>query len=833
MRTTAHTTEGLHNEVPLSALQPHPKNRPFRQDSPKFTSLVDSIRNKGVLTPLIARPIESAGQTVLQVLAGHRRRAAAIAAGREVAPVIVRVLDDKAAIELLVCENHEREEVTPLDDAAGIQAMLEVGWDLESIASRMGLSMGTVAKRIQLTKLVPAWLKLLEDPKQLAARAPIGIIERIARLPAETQEKLAKEAKGAREYDEAADWLGSVENFAHSIEAQELQQLGSVAWSLDDATLLPTAGACSTCTQRSSASPLLWEDEVGKKKSKGPDRCLNPQCFRDKSRRALEARVIAQRAKYPNLVLLGGYHTRSELKKVAGLEVREDYTYHNCKKSDRGAMPAICVEHPGTVKWVAPGNSQSSYVRSGKPKKLGQDGKPAPTPLKTRRAELEKRRQAFVVDHVREQLEKINSGKTDFQSVLLVPPAAPAPAHAPYLQAIILAGWFGTDRQERFCHPKFWNQVVEALHQQNDTDAIAALYRLIAGVLVSRLNHLGNNEISKYYEEAGWCAKLFGIDFAGVRTQAEESIPEPKSWANLNENGTPRKKDAGKAKEKTTTKATRGTKGKASECNGACKPEAAEQCEELGAKTCDRPTSKREKFRPDQMTALAEKAESKKAEPSRKMTKRESESATCRRCDKSAHSIECCRRINQLVCDGKPVEQDDQSGNEETQTPARKPAKKKAAGKPVFYEPTERIRLPISVGKKVTVEIKIAERKDGRWISGVDIIPMNGGNANTDQLTDTSVPVDSREAAILQGTCRAQQLCESKVEWMGLLASILEWHTKRTADWECSMCGCTNEKACIDGCSWVDENLCSQCALPEKLAAIEGQTAPAKKGRAR
>ena len=166
-------------EIPVDQLIPF-KNHPFKVvDDEAMLRTVESVSQYGILSPLIARPMEGGGY---ELISGHRRKHAAELAGMTVVPVIVREMDDDAATILMVDSNLQRETILPSERAWAYRLKLEamkhqgkatsrqlVG-KLESadvIGSDTGESGRQVQRFIRLTYLIPELLEMV-DQKQLA-----------------------------------------------------------------------------------------------------------------------------------------------------------------------------------------------------------------------------------------------------------------------------------------------------------------------------------------------------------------------------------------------------------------------------------------------------------------------------------------------------------------------------------------------------------------------------------------------------------------------------------------------------------------------------------------
>lgn len=169
-------------QIPLSELLPF-KDHPFKVlDDDRMMETTESIKEFGVLVPAIARPLPDGGY---ELIAGHRRKRACELAGLESMPVIVRNMDDDAAIIVMVDSNLQRENILPSERAKAYQMKMEalkhqgerhdltscqVGTKLrtdEIVAESVGDSARNVQRFVRLTSLAPQLLDMVDD-KQLA-----------------------------------------------------------------------------------------------------------------------------------------------------------------------------------------------------------------------------------------------------------------------------------------------------------------------------------------------------------------------------------------------------------------------------------------------------------------------------------------------------------------------------------------------------------------------------------------------------------------------------------------------------------------------------------------
>ena len=167
-------------QIPIDALHPF-TNHPFKVlDDEAMTRTVESIAQYGVLSPLIARPRPEGGY---EIISGHRRQHAAQLAGLDTLPVIVRNMDDDAAVLLMVDSNLQRENILPSERAFAYKMKLEalknqgarsdltssqVGMKLQAldiVGQEAGDSRNQVHRFIRLTSLIPELLDMVDEKK--------------------------------------------------------------------------------------------------------------------------------------------------------------------------------------------------------------------------------------------------------------------------------------------------------------------------------------------------------------------------------------------------------------------------------------------------------------------------------------------------------------------------------------------------------------------------------------------------------------------------------------------------------------------------------------------
>ena len=178
----------VYQELPVASIEPNPHQPRSSFDEDTLSELTASIREVGVLQPILVRPLDG-GQ--FQLIAGERRWRACHRAGLDTIPAIVRQTDDLAVVEQALIENLHRQDLNALDEAAGFQQLIDdFGLTHDDVARRVGKSRVAVTNTLRLLALPPSIQHLLADGRLTAghARALLGCAER------SRQESLAREA---------------------------------------------------------------------------------------------------------------------------------------------------------------------------------------------------------------------------------------------------------------------------------------------------------------------------------------------------------------------------------------------------------------------------------------------------------------------------------------------------------------------------------------------------------------------------------------------------------------------------------------------------------------
>jgi ParB/RepB/Spo0J family partition protein len=268
---------GMFNTVPVDSLVPSTTNprKAFGQDA--LDELAKSIREHGIVEPLIVRPRDAKGKGY-EIVAGERRWRAAQLAALEEVPVIVRELTDKQSLEIQVIENLQRQDLHELEEADGYQQLHEkYGYSIDELAAKVAKSKGHIYARLKLGELGESGRKHFLTGK---INASVALL--LARIPVpELQDKAAGEVARTA----GGSPMSYRDAFDH-IQREYMLRLSDGGFSTTDPDLVPSAGPCSTCPKRTGNQRELFADV------KSADVCTDPVCFRTK-REAAFARAAA------------------------------------------------------------------------------------------------------------------------------------------------------------------------------------------------------------------------------------------------------------------------------------------------------------------------------------------------------------------------------------------------------------------------------------------------------------------------------------------------------------------------------------------------------------
>ncbi len=174
------------NELPLNEIVPN-RDQPRKTfDEASIEELAQSIKQHGVLQPLLVRPIPSGGY---QLVAGERRWRACRIAGLTKVPVVIKELTDTETMEIAIIENLQREDLNPIEEAEGLQALIDkCGYTQEEVAASVGKSRPAIANSLRL-------LKLPEEVREMTQKGEISAGHARALLAFDNEAMMLEAAK--------------------------------------------------------------------------------------------------------------------------------------------------------------------------------------------------------------------------------------------------------------------------------------------------------------------------------------------------------------------------------------------------------------------------------------------------------------------------------------------------------------------------------------------------------------------------------------------------------------------------------------------------------------
>ena len=296
--TTTVQTQSEYRDLPLDWLVVSLTNPRKTFDEDAMQELAASIRENGVLQPLLVRP---RAERSFEIVFGERRYRGAAMAEKETVPVCIREMTDAQVLEAQLVENLQRQDVHPLHEAQGFAALLrldEPKYSIELIAAKCGKSAGYVTSRLRLTELASAAVEAFTKDE-----IGLGHALLLAKLQPEQQEE-ALTACWQESYtggSKAKRILLPVRHLREWIEHNILLELATAPFSKEDATLVPEAGSCVECPKRTGHNTLLFEGIAAQH-----DSCSDPACYAAKVDAHLKRTVAAK----PKLVQIATAYTK-------------------------------------------------------------------------------------------------------------------------------------------------------------------------------------------------------------------------------------------------------------------------------------------------------------------------------------------------------------------------------------------------------------------------------------------------------------------------------------------------------------------------------------------
>ena len=202
--TRPETTE-TPNVVPVGEILPGAMQPRNGMDDDSLNELAESIRENGIMQPLVVRPREGG----YELIAGERRWRAAQIAGLDKVPIVIRDVDDRTALELALVENLQRENLDPIEEAKGYAQLLDQ-FDLtqEEVATKVGKNRATVANALRLIKLPPEVQAHVRDGRLSSGHAKVILGLKHAKDQVAAAKRVIKKELSVRQTEELLGTLG-------------------------------------------------------------------------------------------------------------------------------------------------------------------------------------------------------------------------------------------------------------------------------------------------------------------------------------------------------------------------------------------------------------------------------------------------------------------------------------------------------------------------------------------------------------------------------------------------------------------------------------------------
>lgn len=260
--------------VDLDQISISASNKMFRDESEMQSQalhdLTASIKEKGVIQPVLLRPLAKNGANTYELVCGERRFRASREAKLKNIPAYIRPLTDEEALEAQVIENLQRENVNPMKEAIAFEWMTKTKkMNTKSIADRIGKSVDYVQERIRLTSLTKEGQDLVRS-----GVLPLKAALKLASVPAELHNKALNQCISTVEGANGKQYtFTGLERLQNWLSFNVFRELAFADFDINDANLRPAAGSCMGCTKRTKNAGGLFDD-VAKK-----DMCLDGACF--------------------------------------------------------------------------------------------------------------------------------------------------------------------------------------------------------------------------------------------------------------------------------------------------------------------------------------------------------------------------------------------------------------------------------------------------------------------------------------------------------------------------------------------------------------------------
>lgn len=307
--------------VDLAKIGPDP-NQPRKYfDESAQKDLTDSIREKGIIQPIVIRK-DPADDSRFILVTGERRYRSALAIQEEdkkrnKVPAIVRDLSDQEALEFQIIENLQRQEVHPMEEAQAFAKLHQI-MSVSELAPKVGKSESYVLKRLKLNELIPEAQELF-----LADKVEYSDVLRFARIDKDQQKEILN--ANTREIDRGNFY------FIKTAVSRETKQLSEAKFPISNPSLYPLMGSCTTCQFNTENMGIQFDGEK-------EHRCTRVSCFQIKSDTYDQLLFESAKDKFEYFFINSSWLNDAEKRDIelaekSGLQVL-DYKYVSRHKSE-------------------------------------------------------------------------------------------------------------------------------------------------------------------------------------------------------------------------------------------------------------------------------------------------------------------------------------------------------------------------------------------------------------------------------------------------------------------------------------------------------------------
>jgi ParB/RepB/Spo0J family partition protein len=484
----------------------------IQKSSDEFKALVASIAEIGIVQPIVVR--EGKRKGTFELIAGERRYHAAKALKLKTMTAVIRRADPVEAGGVQLVENMHRQDLTPFEEALQLKGQVDKGVSTDELAAKLGKVQRFVQRRISICKLSKRWMDVAKDPKMCVGYWTALLLERVAKMRPKMQDKLLagfyprNPTSKLRISRENGIWIPTTQELDRRI-SNLTKDIGTAPWDKDQSGVAKGVGPCSSCKQRSSQDPSLWDTK------KGVDLCLDADCWNKKTGVVVQQKFKAAKKEHGNcLKLTEDWQTHWNSKG----KIERANSYDECKQTAKGAVPAVHVDGPlaGHQVFVRPrhmahGSGGSSSSSSHKPKVR---------PLSERKRELHQKRAKIVRDELCSRVDNATLDNFCFNK-----------GAGKRASLVMLVAHLGVSSKYWHADWKDYDDVFAGNCESSDKMVWNDLCSTFNSVVRREwnANSLGNAE--DFDEDTKRIAGFVGVDISELWAEAAVAHPTPSTWA--------------------------------------------------------------------------------------------------------------------------------------------------------------------------------------------------------------------------------------------------------------------------------------------------------------